>query len=440
MPLLHEISANIMQHQPTELVLRGPDNAVNKIRVSMKYIPVKMHLDPSESMNNQGTLRVDILDAAELPAADRNGYSDPFCKFELNGKTVYKTKVQKKTLHPAWNEYFECPIQSRTAADFKVKVMDWDFGDKADFLGGADINLELLEPMQSQEVTLGLDGKSGALRLRLLFKSSYVTRSRQGSSTFSGTFATPGKVIGAPVKGVGKVGGAVGGGVMKGASFLRHGFKGKSDSRDISNGSVEPFEKDEFTNGSPLPISKDEVAIGGASPPPFVPTPYGRSASFGNKSINTDALAPGKAEAGTATFSILSASGYPPHAKVQIHVKQVTSRGAKDVHKTKGIKAASGQVHWEHEMFKITCAPDTQFLIQVKDDKVFGSDELGEAPFFIDDSAMGSEKTVQAGSGTVTLKSSFIQADAGSVMGSPKTGNRRSLLSKRDGSRNVTPS
>ena len=60
-----------------------------------------MALDPSESINNMGKLRVDVLDASDFPSADRNGYSDPYCKFELNGKDVFKTKVQKKTLQPA---------------------------------------------------------------------------------------------------------------------------------------------------------------------------------------------------------------------------------------------------------------------------------------------------------------------------------------------------
>lgn len=71
-----------------------------------------MELDPSESFNNSGTLRVDVLDAADLPAADRNGYSDPYCKFFLDGKEVYKTATQKKTLHPAWNEFFEVQVSS----------------------------------------------------------------------------------------------------------------------------------------------------------------------------------------------------------------------------------------------------------------------------------------------------------------------------------------
>lgn len=89
-----------------------------------------MELDPSESINNMGTLRVEVLDAADLPSADRNGFSDPYCKFRIEDKEIFKTKVQKKTLHPAWNEFFETPIKTRIGSDFRVDVYDWDFGDR----------------------------------------------------------------------------------------------------------------------------------------------------------------------------------------------------------------------------------------------------------------------------------------------------------------------
>lgn len=92
-----------------------------------------MKLDPSESINNMGTLRVDILDAANLPSADRNGKSDPYCVFSLDGKEVHKTKVQKKNLHPVWNEVFETKVASRTAANLTCEIFDWDIGSKVCF-------------------------------------------------------------------------------------------------------------------------------------------------------------------------------------------------------------------------------------------------------------------------------------------------------------------
>ncbi|KAI9830545.1 MAG: hypothetical protein M1819_005503 [Sarea resinae] len=413
-------------YNPQTLILKDPNGGSNRITVSLKYLPVKMQLDPSESINNMGNLRVDVLDAADLPSADRNGYSDPYCRFELNGKEIHKTKVQKKTLHPAWNEFFEVPIKSRTAANFKVKVFDWDFGDKADFLGATDINLELLEPFQAQEITSILDGKSGTIRLKLLFKPDYVIRSRQGSSTFSGTFAAPGKIVGAPVKGVGKVGS----GVVRGATFLRHGFKGKK-SVDDTNGFVEPEEID------PPSTTKDadqNLAVDGTAGPT---TPsHNRSTSMGGQSIASNRLlSPASAESGTAQLSVIAASGYPPSANVRIHVRQVTNKGAKELLKTKAIKSSSGQVQWENEGLKLNCAADTQFQVQVKDHALFGTDnDLGEGLFSVEDSASGLEKTVKAGSGSVTLRTSFIPVDAGSIRDSPKSGGirRNFLTSKRD--------
>ena len=430
-------------YKPTELVLRGSDG-VNKVTVSLKYLPIKMQLDPSESINNMGTLRVDVLDAADLPAADRSGYSDPYCKFYLNGKDVFKTKVQKKTLHPAWNEFFEVQVKSRTAVDFKVKVYDWDFGDKADFLGETPINLDLLAPFQPQTVDLGLDGNSGTIRLKMLFKPDYVTRSRQGSSTFAGTFAPAGKVIGAPVKGVGKVGG----GVAKGASFLRHGFRSKKGSRDESeepDGVMPSIEVNgEQEDTSITPQGTPSRAIGGLQAPSPQSPPHHRTRSWGSQKAGAGGT-PAPADSGTATFSILSASGFPPSASVRVSVRQISGKGAKEIHKTKSVKSASGQVSWENESFKVNCTADTQFQLQVKDQGMFGGgDDLGEGLFFVDDQGTGTEKSVKAGTGQVIMRSNFVQADTGSSgRNSPtesKKSMRRSFLSRREPSgRGVTP-
>lgn len=416
--------------------MKGNDGSTNKILVSLKYIPVKMVLDPNESINNMGTLRVDVLDAADLPSADRNGYSDPYCKFNLNGKEVYKTKIRKKTLNPTWNEFFECPVNSRIAAKFSVKIMDWDLGDKNDLLGEATINLQILDPFRPKEVILALDGKSGTLRLKILFKPDYILRSRQGSSTFSGTFATPGKVIGAPVKGVGIVGGAVGGGVLKGASFLRHGFKSKKDkSEGNSNEIVEEEEPqpEEYSAGTP-----DRAAPVFDISPALPPTPtqnHIRSKSSGAASIAS--MAGGisnKPETGTASFSILSASGFPGASKIQVHIKQLGpkgAKGAKEIHKTKAFKSATGEASWEQEIFRVSCTPDTRFKVEVKDDKLFGDASFGEALFFVDDSSIESTKTVKVGEGQVVLKTGFFVAEE-SLKASPRALNRKSFMSRRD--------
>lgn len=429
----------------TVVSLKDEHGHDNHIKVSMRYLPVKMQLDPSESFNNQGNLRVEVLDAADLPSADRNGKSDPYCRFLLNGQEVYKTNVQKKTLHPSWNEFFEVPVRSRTGAEFLVNVMDWDFADKPDFLGAAGINLDVLEPFQAQEVTLNLDGKSGTIRLKMLFKPDYITRSRQGSSTFSGTFATPGKIIGAPVKGVGKVGSAVGGGIFRGATFVGRGFKKRTVSGNEApeDGSTELRDTSMETesrpttaaNGSVKDVSMDGYGSKDGLPTPR--TPHQRQTSFGGYS-QSPAVG---GDIGTASITVVSASGFEADTKLEVHIHQETKSGHKEVVKTKSVKTKTGEATYPEDSKKVQCNASTQFKVTVKNDKSFGRDELlGEAPFFINDQSSGGEQQINVGSGVVVLRTSFQPAEAGSMLSpdSPARTNLGRFMGRRD--RSVTPS
>jgi hypothetical protein len=399
-----------------------------------------------------GNLRVDVLDAANLPAADSNGKSDPYCKFELNGQEVFKTKTQKKTLHPMWNEFFEVPISSRTAAKFNLKVYDYDFADKPDFLGGTGINLEHLDPFRAQEVKLDLDGKSGSIRLRLLFRPDYVSRSRLGTGTFSGSFGVPGRivtgVVGAPVKGGVAVAGAVGHGVGKGASFIKRGFRGKKE--DEGNGSIMA----PSTVDIPMIVTNDADSPAGSGttrsselgfneetvPLPVTPNgskSHNRSTSMGASSIHS--LAPGGPGQGTATFTVVSASGYPHSSDVYVVVKQLAPK-EKTVGKTKH-REAPGTIQFD-ETFRYNCAADTQFRIEVKGHHTFGRhDDLGETLYFVDESGSG-EKEIKVGSGSVIMKSTFVGAASESPRPGTSSGIRRSFLSKRETktSRESTPS
>ncbi|KAI9810868.1 MAG: hypothetical protein M1826_003436 [Phylliscum demangeonii] len=439
-------------YQTSVLTLRGVDGGTSSIKVSMKYLPVKMRLDPSESINNSGNVRIDVLDASSLPSADKNGSSDPYCKFVLNGKEVYKTSIQKKTLNPVWRESFEVPVRSRLAAQFKTLVYDWDAVGNDDFLGAADINLQLLEPMIAKEYQIALDGKSGVLRLRMLFRPEYVTRSRQGSSTFQGTMGASSRIVtgvaGAPIKGVG----LVGGGVVKGASFLKSGFKGRK--REEGGGAAAVIEGNEappdhdvvvttsnpFESSTPPRLRTTSTAAAAAASDevpdamhvPKTPTttsnhasmtsPHGRTASFGARSLQSvigggKGGAGGGPEMGVAHFTIVGASGYAPTAHVRVCIKQMTAKGGmKEVHKTKAIQAAASalagggelSLRWANESFRVQCTPDTQFLILAKDHaSAFRNYDLGEAAFFIDDSPAGSEQRVQVGGGLVCLRTSF---------------------------------
>ena len=425
-------------YTPTQFTLKGQGRE-SKVTVSMRFLPVKMQLDPSESFNNAGNLRVEVLDAADLPAADRNGKSDPYCKFNLNGKEVYKTKTIKKTLHPAWNEFFEAPIRSRTAANFKVDVYDWDFADKADHLGAAQIPLEALEPFQASETVLTLDGKSGVLRLKMLFKPDYVTRSRQGSSTFSGTFAAPGKIVGAPVKGATFVGGAAVGGVTKGASFLTKGFKRSSSSQHGAKQSVDSAGGMSDMRDASMDVPASGGMANGTQSPATPSTPHARQRSFGNVSQSP------AAEQGVATISVINAMGFEDDTKLQVAVLHDSPKGLKEVIKTATVKAKTGEATFEGEK-QVPCNADHAFRILVRDHHTFGSKDLGEASFFVNDQSSGGTQEVKVGSGTVSIRSSFKPMDNNSlrppsaVPDSPaaRKGGINRLVSKRE--RSVTPS
>ena len=62
-------------------------------------------------------LTVGVLQAAELPALDMGGTSDPYVKVFLlpDKKKKYETKVHRKTLNPAFNETFTFKVTGREA-------------------------------------------------------------------------------------------------------------------------------------------------------------------------------------------------------------------------------------------------------------------------------------------------------------------------------------
>ncbi|KAJ6782518.1 hypothetical protein PWT90_01663 [Aphanocladium album] len=386
-------------NNPTILKLKSDDGKAGSVKVSLKYVPIKMDLDPSESINNMGNLRVDILDGVDLPSADRNGKSDPYCRFELNGQDLFKTKVIKKTLNPTWNEYFEVPVPSRTGAKFKCTVWDYDFADKPDLLGATEINLAQLEPFKACEAQYPLDGKSGS-----------------GTSTFAGTFGAPTRIVtgvaGAPIKGGVAVAGAVGHGVGKGASFVKRGLFGKKDKDGTVVEMPEPSDLEGVSapgGGLRKAPTLDAAARRDVTPSgnpsivvPSIETPssgHKRAPSIGASSIHSGMLG---APAGSAVFTVVS----PKDKSVD---------------------------------FRFNCAADAQFKVEVKGSHTFGSDDaLGDHPYFVDESG-GGAKELTIGGGTVVIKSSFQAADAASIRDSPRASSiRRSMLLKRGDSSRVS--
>ena len=72
------------------------------------------------------------------------GTSDPYVKFKLGGKQLYRSRTLHKNLNPRWDEKFSLPIED-VSKPIQVRVLDYDRGLTDDSMGGADIIPSTLE-------------------------------------------------------------------------------------------------------------------------------------------------------------------------------------------------------------------------------------------------------------------------------------------------------
>ncbi|XP_038661181.1 multiple C2 and transmembrane domain-containing protein 1-like isoform X2 [Scyliorhinus canicula] len=115
---------------------------------------------------NTGMYQLNILlkGGQNLAIRDRGGTSDPYVKFKIAGKEVYRSKTIQKNLNPVWNEETSLLIQN-VAEPLYIKVFDYDFALQDDFMGSAYLDLTNLELNRSTEVTLNLKDSSCPLQI-----------------------------------------------------------------------------------------------------------------------------------------------------------------------------------------------------------------------------------------------------------------------------------
>ncbi|KAJ6669758.1 hypothetical protein lerEdw1_000307 [Lerista edwardsae] len=90
-----------------------------------------------------------------LAARDRRGTSDPYVKFKMGGKEVFRSKTIHKNLNPVWEERTSIIIEN-LREQLYIKVFDYDFGLQDDFMGSAFLDLNSLEQNRPVDVTLKL--------------------------------------------------------------------------------------------------------------------------------------------------------------------------------------------------------------------------------------------------------------------------------------------
>ncbi|TKS73404.1 Multiple C2 and transmembrane domain-containing protein 2 [Collichthys lucidus] len=134
-------------------------------------------------------LNINLKQGRNLVIRDkRSGTSDPYVKFKLEGKQIYKSKVVYKSLNPRWNESFSHPLRER---DHIVEVRVYDKNRTADeFMGSSTISLKNLELYKTYEMELRLnDPKSkendmGVILVDvcLMFRDATIKRSPQNQA------------------------------------------------------------------------------------------------------------------------------------------------------------------------------------------------------------------------------------------------------------------
>ncbi|KAL8197529.1 UNVERIFIED_CONTAM: Multiple C2 and transmembrane domain-containing protein 2, partial [Gekko kuhli] len=116
--------------------------------------------------------------------ANLTGTSDPYVKFKVNGKTLYKSKVIYKNLNPVWDEMVVLPIQSLDQK-LRIKVYDRDLT-SSDFMGSAFVKLDELELNRTVEKILKLEDPNSLeedmgviiLELKLAVKQADIKRNK----------------------------------------------------------------------------------------------------------------------------------------------------------------------------------------------------------------------------------------------------------------------
>ncbi|XP_049543863.1 multiple C2 and transmembrane domain-containing protein [Anopheles darlingi] len=101
-------------------------------------------------------LRVHLISGHGLVAMDKSGTSDPYVKFKIGGRLLYKSKTVHKDLNPIWDETFVVPVED-PFQPIIIKVFDYDWGLQDDFMGSAKLCLTTLELNRAQDMAIKLE-------------------------------------------------------------------------------------------------------------------------------------------------------------------------------------------------------------------------------------------------------------------------------------------
>ncbi|KAJ8898644.1 hypothetical protein K2173_004628 [Erythroxylum novogranatense] len=111
--------------------------------------------------------KLEVVEASDIKPSDLNGLADPYVKVQL-GPYKFRTKIQKRTLTPKWQEEFKIPICTwEPSNNLTIEVRDKDrFID--DSLGDCTVNINGLRDGERHDMWLPLQNiKMGRLHLAI---------------------------------------------------------------------------------------------------------------------------------------------------------------------------------------------------------------------------------------------------------------------------------
>lgn len=433
----------------------------SKVTMTFLYNPITEELPCNERVQDTGYLNLNIISGSHLMAADRNGKSDPFVGIYINGKRVYKTHTEKKTLDPVWNEHCKIPIPSRSRSNVVMRVWDWDRAGSNDDLGYADINLSEMEINRTYDWELPLNTQ-GSVKLSATFNPGYVKPTldeKDGGGLSDAPLKAIGGVSGNVADAAGNVAGIAGaglgaaaGGLSKGGKLLKslgqgrksfdshrsHKKSGIDDrtNEEIAKDAKERTERDmenKESGGPHLGIPKmkkpsmNGLSLGAShitspfhhdhntqdTPPQQMSETFGDHNTSSNQSTpgieristaSTFARTLGPDAATTGTLKILSGDNLGRN--IQIKVSLTQAGRIKYIYKTKKCKADNnGDIEF-HEDVQFKASPEANIILGAVSVHTLGKDkEVGFGQVSLKDPSvhMGQPITVNVGEGHVTV-------------------------------------
>ena len=130
----------------------------------------KIDLPPSQNW----LINIHLISANNLPSADSNGLSDPYCLFKiLNTNISIKSRKIDKTLNPVWDDYLNISFNSLNSDILRLEIIDWDRVGKHDKLCMKDFPLIDYIPGEIYNDTyslIPLEGNKAGATVKLKFQ------------------------------------------------------------------------------------------------------------------------------------------------------------------------------------------------------------------------------------------------------------------------------